>query len=695
MLDAIGGSAGFRTRIQTNPDGSTTILRTKNGMPQFTTTPTQRGELAERAYDERLWTLPIAPGVYIPGLSYTQRFTLTNTATLTVGTYPTTDTNTTDWAFTDITSLEGLTFADAVRTSKVTYNLSGDVVCSVSPTIITYSSPYTVVGDFTTGWTSARLNRARFIKLIGGPNQRVLLKTPNQRLDASGISPFDTVTLFGKPWHGELKATGLQCTPEILRTECVVSASTTRPDCSYVRFDATEQITTPTEAEAAYGVSWRNYALLVGAEKLWRGGTSDSATVGGSGWLYRDEAGRVWQFSFSHNIPSNFGTTTVYRCPYASTTFTPTNHTVTVSRKRFGTSDTPVVVDTITVPIGARLYPSTSELPLPSGGSMATAVLCGIAGGDGQNMVMQAPDGAAAVLNIRSVIDAGDTTVCAAVVEAVVTDAGDDPPTVELSIVSSFADQRTDTTDATYGVVPQYRVVIHETIEGSYPNAIYKLWAAVEEDIYVHYGFPATYEVTTQILVYHTYTKAGERIPVHLKLHYGSSPTLPIGWESAVYTKNFHKVIPYEEVARYDSYDIGSDMYRTSSVVFGASETVVFSYYDISVRRYYLSLHLGGGSPGASIYGSITLFRTDNESISATSGTSGYIRVRSVSNCVVAAYLADGSPNMYTLKHAVSQYGVFAGSVDFGETATPLAVCVNPYDGAFQINTNNSWRGFV
>lgn len=38
MLDALGGSEGFRTRIQTNSDGTTTMLRTKNGMPQFTTT---------------------------------------------------------------------------------------------------------------------------------------------------------------------------------------------------------------------------------------------------------------------------------------------------------------------------------------------------------------------------------------------------------------------------------------------------------------------------------------------------------------------------------------------------------------------------------------------------------------------------------------------------------------------------------
>ncbi len=38
MLDAIGGADSFRTRIQNNADGSTTMLRTKNGQPQFSTT---------------------------------------------------------------------------------------------------------------------------------------------------------------------------------------------------------------------------------------------------------------------------------------------------------------------------------------------------------------------------------------------------------------------------------------------------------------------------------------------------------------------------------------------------------------------------------------------------------------------------------------------------------------------------------
>ena len=40
MLDKFGGSDGFRTQYQSNGDGSVTMLRTKNGMPQFSTVGT-------------------------------------------------------------------------------------------------------------------------------------------------------------------------------------------------------------------------------------------------------------------------------------------------------------------------------------------------------------------------------------------------------------------------------------------------------------------------------------------------------------------------------------------------------------------------------------------------------------------------------------------------------------------------------
>jgi hypothetical protein len=41
MLDSVGGSEGFRTQQKTNSDGSVTMLRTRNGMPEFSRTDTE------------------------------------------------------------------------------------------------------------------------------------------------------------------------------------------------------------------------------------------------------------------------------------------------------------------------------------------------------------------------------------------------------------------------------------------------------------------------------------------------------------------------------------------------------------------------------------------------------------------------------------------------------------------------------
>ena len=47
MLDAVGGFDGIRTKIRTNPDGSTTILKTRGGMPVFTTTQPAQTPIAQ------------------------------------------------------------------------------------------------------------------------------------------------------------------------------------------------------------------------------------------------------------------------------------------------------------------------------------------------------------------------------------------------------------------------------------------------------------------------------------------------------------------------------------------------------------------------------------------------------------------------------------------------------------------------
>lgn len=46
MLNAVGGADGIRTRIQVLPDGSTVMLKTRNGMPEFVRTP-KKTKIAE------------------------------------------------------------------------------------------------------------------------------------------------------------------------------------------------------------------------------------------------------------------------------------------------------------------------------------------------------------------------------------------------------------------------------------------------------------------------------------------------------------------------------------------------------------------------------------------------------------------------------------------------------------------------
>lgn len=65
MLDALGDSEGFRTRISYNADGSVTELRTKDGMPQFTTT--QKKKTASSVTYESVFFCTPSSTIYQPG----------------------------------------------------------------------------------------------------------------------------------------------------------------------------------------------------------------------------------------------------------------------------------------------------------------------------------------------------------------------------------------------------------------------------------------------------------------------------------------------------------------------------------------------------------------------------------------------------------------------------------------------------
>jgi hypothetical protein len=78
MLDAVGGADTIRTKLQGNPDGSTTLLKTRAGMPEFITSqapgsaaaPCLRGPFEEKAaqFAKRKWHDPLPTLVSSDGL---------------------------------------------------------------------------------------------------------------------------------------------------------------------------------------------------------------------------------------------------------------------------------------------------------------------------------------------------------------------------------------------------------------------------------------------------------------------------------------------------------------------------------------------------------------------------------------------------------------------------------------------------
>jgi len=70
MLDVIGGSEGFRTQQKTNLDGSITMLRTRNGMPEFSRSEVKKtvGGVSRRMYCRMMSDLyPRGADVTLPG----------------------------------------------------------------------------------------------------------------------------------------------------------------------------------------------------------------------------------------------------------------------------------------------------------------------------------------------------------------------------------------------------------------------------------------------------------------------------------------------------------------------------------------------------------------------------------------------------------------------------------------------------
>jgi len=118
MLDALGGSDGFRKRYQLNADGSTTMLKTKNGMPRFITEggATAGGIVITNSSVADIGASP----TIVHTVTLTEPFDLTQTLTFVDGTA--TAGVTYDWALTDSN------FTDGVSISGITITIPPGVL---------------------------------------------------------------------------------------------------------------------------------------------------------------------------------------------------------------------------------------------------------------------------------------------------------------------------------------------------------------------------------------------------------------------------------------------------------------------------------------------------------------------------------------------------------------------------------------
>lgn len=117
MLDALGGSDGFRKRYQINADGSKTMLQTKNGMPRFITNQVSSGGIV--ITDSSVADIGADP-IITHTVTLTAPFSLTQTLTFVDGTA--TAGVTYDWALTDSN------FSDGVSISGMTLTIPPGVL---------------------------------------------------------------------------------------------------------------------------------------------------------------------------------------------------------------------------------------------------------------------------------------------------------------------------------------------------------------------------------------------------------------------------------------------------------------------------------------------------------------------------------------------------------------------------------------
>lgn len=320
MLDAVGGSDGFKTKIIV-VNGETLMLRTRGGFP--------------RIYGFKKAVEPVIASIVETAFALREYFSprnllskvskvITNDGDLVISKSPDDGAETsTHYAGVEIKSTDGyFSYFDcspkSITVGATEYplldisNSNRDATQSSLETVVSGKMPRTFydetyisnLGGYT-GTVVVKLLPIKTIAANDAENTGIEFKAPTNVGDpvpnGPGVSsgyefpgplPFDHVRKFGYPWHGLYRALTNKVTPPVGDPFDMRGDSPSLGDVYMFKIDGVPEQTT-TSAESAAGMSWINYLMLSGSDHVLYGRQINIDSV------FLDASGAPWCASVS------------------------------------------------------------------------------------------------------------------------------------------------------------------------------------------------------------------------------------------------------------------------------------------------------------------------------------------------------------------------------------------------------------
>lgn len=295
MIASAGGSDGIRTKIRKNIDGTVTMLRTRNGFPEFSTTAPET--IIALEYEEQSYSLRAYGGNSFAYVFWVINTPLLKSKLLTFNAFPYNQ-STGNPQFYDIEpelyssdGLASMLFVRHVKTATITIE-SVDHVASFAylPSPTYFSTDHTVIGY------SNFCHRASPIKTVAmnilAEDKTLYFKQPPNEITTNGLCQFDKIVVWGNPWHGVFSDAGFTLSNGVLYpygTNEYFNKPTLPYLTCYLNFGLPDP-PAATPAETAAGMEWKNDSVLCGLAR-----TQVGVGLGfqSNAWIYRAPDGSI------------------------------------------------------------------------------------------------------------------------------------------------------------------------------------------------------------------------------------------------------------------------------------------------------------------------------------------------------------------------------------------------------------------